>query len=86
MVVKNTISVFGDCDLSRLASAYILVKCPKPTPLVGKRTTQFLRSSLPQFHPMGGQGRERHLTKPFVDVSPTEKKDGEWEKNQHPGR
>ncbi|MED5497168.1 MAG: hypothetical protein VX872_06345, partial [Candidatus Thermoplasmatota archaeon] len=39
-MVKKTISVEGEYFLKRLARAYIRVKCPKPTPLVGKNITQ----------------------------------------------
>jgi hypothetical protein len=43
MVVKNTISSSESASLNRFAKAYIRVKCPNPTPFVGKRTTDFER-------------------------------------------
>ena len=42
IVVKKTTSVSGEDFLISLAIARSLVKCPNPTPFVGKRTTQSL--------------------------------------------
>ena len=44
--VKKMTSVSGSCFVIAFATAYILVKCPKPTPFVGNKTTQLFLFSL----------------------------------------